>query len=364
MDKKIKTLKKRIDKIAKSLQIDKLESRLGKLQTKSMEEDFWNNRQQATQIMQEISEIENQIKRVNEIKKSLNEIKEFWNLMKQEDAEDKEEIQKDLDKIEDNISKFETQQFLSGKYDKNDAILSIHSGQGGTEANDWTEMLLRMYLRYCENQGWQTSILHQVQGDEAGLGTVTIEVKGEYAFGYLKNERGTHRLIRLSPFNAQNLRQTSFAGVEVLPVLEDVDVEDIEIPESDIDFKAVRAGGPGGQYTNKTSTAVTLTHTPTDITVNCSSQRSQHQNRKKAMQMLKAKLWEKKQAKEEEIKDDLKGEHKIAAWGNQIRNYILHPYKLVKDLRTDIEVTDPEAVLDGELDKFIDAEIRLKKSEV
>jgi peptide chain release factor 2 len=359
MDKKISQLQKRIDKISKSLELPKLKSRLGELQTKSMEKDFWDNRKEAQQVMQEISDINEKADSVAKLKKSLSDLAQYWELMQEEDSEDKKEIEKELKEIETKIEKFETRQFLSGPYDKNDAILSIHSGQGGTEANDWSEMLLRMYLRYAENQGWKTEIVHQVKGDEVGLSTVTVEISGKYAFGYLQNEQGAHRLIRLSPFNAQNLRQTSFAGVEVLPVLQDTDVEDIEIPESDIEFKAVRAGGPGGQYTNKTSTAVTLTHIPTEISVSCSSQRSQHQNRETAMKMLKSKLWERKRAKEEKIKDDIKGEHKIAAWGNQIRNYILHPYKLVKDLRTNVEVTDPEGVLDGDLDKFIDAEIRL-----
>ncbi len=238
-------------------------------------------------------------------------------------------------------------------------MLSIHAGQGGTEANDWAEMLLRMYLRYAEKQGWKTEVLHQVKGEEAGISTVTIEITGPYAFGYLKNEKGTHRLVRLSPYNAQNLRQTSFAGVEVVPVIESTDEKAIEIKPEDIEFKAVRASGPGGQNVNKTSTAVTIKHISTGIVVHASNQRSQLQNKENALRMLRAKLFELEQQKEQEEMSKIKGEHKVAAWGNQIRNYVLQPYKLVKDLRTGIESTDPESVLDGEIDKFIEAEIRL-----
>ena len=217
---------------------------------------------------------------------------------------------------------------------------------------------MRMYLRYAEKKGWSTEVIHMQKGDEAGISTVTIEISGSYAYGYLKFEKGAHRLVRLSPFNAQNLRQTSFAGVEVLPVLETSDETDVEIPDEEIEFKAVRSGGPGGQHVNKTSTAVVLTHTPTGITVQSSSQRSQHQNREAAMKLLRAKLWEKEMEKKTAEQQQLKGEHKIAAWGNQIRNYVLHPYKLVKDLRTKIEHADPEAVLDGDLDEFITTQIR------
>ncbi|HVX92783.1 MAG TPA: peptide chain release factor-like protein, partial [Candidatus Dojkabacteria bacterium] len=239
------------------------------------------------------------------------------------------------------------------------AILSIHAGQGGTEANDWAEMLMRMYVRFCERMGWKCQIVHMVQGTEAGISTVTLNISGPFAFGKLKRESGTHRLVRQSPFNAQSLRQTSFAGVEVMPVISEEDNE-IVIRDEDIDFKAVRASGAGGQHVNKTSSAVQITHIPTGISVHSSEQRDQFQNKKAALAILKAKLWQIEEDKRAEEMARIKGVHKIAGWGNQIRNYVLHPYKLVKDLRTGVETSNPEAVLDGDLEAFIDAQVRLK----
>lgn len=360
MDQQIEELKRRIKTVEESLDVPALKSRHGELLTKSMEENFWKNQQGAKAVMQEIAIIEDKLKTLDELSKQAIDLEEYWNLMKQEgQREATDEVQKEYEAIDDRLKKFELLLFLSGKYDTSNALLSIHAGQGGTEANDWAEMLLRMYLRYAEKQGWKTEVLHQVKGEEAGISTVTIEITGPYAFGYLKNEKGTHRLVRLSPYNAQNLRQTSFAGVEVVPVIESTDEKAIEIKPEDIEFKAVRASGPGGQNVNKTSTAVTIKHISTGIVVHASNQRSQLQNKENALRMLRAKLFELEQQKEQEEMSKIKGEHKVAAWGNQIRNYVLQPYKLVKDLRTGIESTDPESVLDGEIDKFIEAEIRL-----
>jgi peptide chain release factor 2 len=215
-----------------------------------------------------------------------------------------------------------------------------------------------MYKRYAEKKEWTVNVLNIVPGTETGYSSVTLEITGKYVFGYLKKESGVHRLVRLSPFNAQNLRQTSFAGVEVIPIIEEDD-KDIEIPSTDIEFKAVRAGGPGGQHVNKTSSAVQITHIPTGITVQSSERRDQSQNRESAMRMLKAKLWKIREEEKEKEIQGIKGEYKIAGWGNQIRNYVLHPYKLVKDLRTGVETSNPEAVLDGDLDLFIEAELRI-----
>jgi peptide chain release factor 2 len=274
-------------------------------------------------------------------------------------AENSEELLEDHADIHRRIKEFEKLKFLSGKYDNHDALLSIHAGQGGTESNDWSEMLLRMYQMYCDRKGWKYKVEEIESGSEAGITHATMRIVGEYVYGMLKKEHGTHRLVRISPYNAQGLRQTTFAGVEVVPVIEKVE-KDIEIPESDIEFKAVRSGGPGGQSVNKTSSAVQITHIPTGITVHSSTHRSQAQNRENAISILKSKLARILEDEKIEEIDKIKGDYKKASWGNQIRNYVLHPYKLVKDLRTNVESNDPESVLDGELDEFIEAQLRIQ----
>ncbi len=359
MDSTLATYKERLSLLTASLEPEKLASRKGELQTLSMEPDFWTNQDHAKAVMREINVIDETLHQLDEITTTYNNVREYWELSRKDDPDSAEQdIINELDILEKKISAFELRQFLSSPYDQRDALLSIHSGQGGTEANDWVEMLMRMYLRFAEKKGWTSEVLHMVRGDQAGIGTVSMQISGPYAYGYLKGELGTHRLVRISPFNAQGLRQTSFAGVEVLPVLEGNDAADLVIPEEDLEFKATKSGGPGGQNVNKRSTAVTITHKPTGITIHSTTQRSQHQNREYAMRLLKAKLWELKQNEQNDEKAKLKGEHKIAGWGNQIRNYVLHPYKLVKDLRTETESSNPDAVLDGDLDLFVEAYLR------
>lgn len=351
----LEKLKQDIEDTVKDLNIADKRSRLGELETESMGSTFWNNQESARKIMSEIENLREEIKTAEELESQIDTLLQIYEI-----AEESEHaaMLDEVKTLEERFLQFQTFKFLAGKYDQNDVILSIHSGQGGTEANDWTEMILRMYKRYVEKKGWSFEVLHMVPGSEAGLSTATMVIHGRYAYGSLKREAGTHRLVRLSPFNSQNLRQTSFAGVEVMPLIEESD-NTIEIKESDLEFKAVKAGGAGGQHVNKTSSAVQITHLPSGITVHNSEHRSQAQNRKAALNILKAKLWLIEEEKREAELAKLKGEHKIAGWGNQIRNYVLHPYKLVKDLRTSVESNNPESVLDGEIQNFIDAEIRI-----
>ena len=352
----IKKIEEKIKEIKESLNIDSKKIILKSLEEESSNQNLWEDQKHAQEVLTQISEIKEEIQQIESIEK---EISSLISLIDEEDPSVKELIAEEYYNLTRRINEFELLKFLSGRYDYCNATMSIHSGQGGVEAEDWSEMLFRMYTMYIEKKGWEYNITNIIKGAEAGIATVTFVVIGKYAYGMLKREHGTHRLVRLSPFNAQNLRQTSFAGVEVIPILKDLE-KDIQIPDSDIEFKAVRASGPGGQKVNKTSSAVQITHIPTGIVVMCSEERSQLQNRQKAMEILKGKLW--KIMEENRLKEisDIKGDYKLAGWGNQIRNYILHPYKLVKDLRTGVESTDPQSVLDGNIEKFLEAQLRIQ----
>jgi len=281
--------------------------------------------------------------------------------IEENDQSFREEIQHDIEKISSRLNELETRLTLSDEYDSRAAILTIHAGAGGTESQDWAEMLLRMYIRWAERHKYKAEILDVSAGDEAGIKSVTLEIRGDYAYGYLKSEHGVHRLVRLSPFNADHARHTSFVLIEVLPEAEEE--TDIKINPADLKIDTFRSSGPGGQHMQKTSSAVRITHLPTGLVVSCQSQRSQRQNKESALKVLLARLLQIERNKREAEKVKLKGKRIEAGWGNQIRSYVLHPYKMVKDHRTDYETSDTAAVLDGELDEFINAYLRSKVGE-
>jgi peptide chain release factor 2 len=345
-DLNIEELNEKLKNLKISLDIPKKELELKKLESLSTDPKLWDDQDNARLIMQQLAAVKDELDEIKDVSDTLEILNE---------VEDVEELKK----IAKLIAKLELKSYLSGPHDDKNAIITIHAGQGGTEAMDWTAMLFRMYLRYCERKGLTTETIDSTQGEEAGLKSVTFEIKGRYAYGYLKREAGTHRLVRQSPFNANDLRQTSFALVEVLPDLEATDLPEVQIKDEELDWQFTRAGGHGGQNVNKVSTAVRLTHLPTGIVITARTERFQEQNRKIALGLLRAKLWIRQQEIEKNNLKDIKGEYKPASWGNQIRSYVLHPYKMVKDLRTEVESSNPDSVLDGELDEFINAELKI-----
>ena len=337
--------------------IPNLEMELRELEKETMQEGFWNDQKNSNKVLTEIKSRKNKINKYKEIYGELKNILELIELVEIEQDEALEsEIISDSKKISKEIENFELQTLLSGKYDANNAILTLHPGAGGTESQDWAEMLYRMYSRWATKNGYNVNELDYLEGDEAGIKSVTFEVTGENAYGYLKGEMGVHRLVRISPFDSGGRRHTSFASLEVIPEIED-DVE-LYINPDDIKMDVYRASGAGGQHINKTSSAVRLTHIPTGIVVACQTQRSQIQNRENAMKMLKSKLLDLKERENKETIDELKGVQRDIAWGSQIRSYVFCPYTMVKDHRTNYETGNIEAVMNGEIDGFIEAYLK------
>ena len=337
--------------------IARLEKELQELENKTTKEGFWNDQKESNKILAEIKSRKNKVTKYKELTVEINNIKELIELVEiEQDESFFNEINSSTKRIAKEIENFELQTLLSGKYDANNAILTLHPGAGGTESQDWAEMLYRMYSRWASRKGYEVKELDYLEGDEAGIKSVTFEVNGENAYGYLKGEMGVHRLVRISPFDSGGRRHTSFASLEVIPEIED-DVE-LYINPDDIKMDVYRASGAGGQHINKTSSAVRLTHIPTGIVVACQTQRSQIQNRENAMKMLKSKLLDLKERENKETIDELKGVQRDIAWGSQIRSYVFCPYTMVKDHRTNFETGNIEAVMNGEIDDFIEAYLK------
>lgn len=339
--------------------IEKLENRLQKLEAETVKEEFWQKDSKETgKILAEIKQIKNKVvqyRKTEQETENLIELTELANLDNDEDVA--KDIIKSTAKLENEVEKLELQTLLSGKYDKNNAILTLHPGAGGTESQDWAEMLYRMYTRWAVKNGYEVKELDYLEGEEAGVKSVTFEIIGENAYGYMKGEMGVHRLVRISPFDAGGRRHTSFASLEVLPEITD-DIS-IDINPDDLRIDTYRASGAGGQHINKTSSAVRITHIPTNTVVACQSERSQIQNRETAMKMLKSKLLNLKEKEQKKTIDELKGVQKDIAWGSQIRSYVFCPYTLVKDHRTNYEVGNVESVMDGNIDGFIEAYLKM-----
>nr|WP_242859295.1 peptide chain release factor 2 [Caloramator mitchellensis] len=353
----IEPMKKILNEVGASLDIAKLKEEHAKLEEKMQDADFWGNVEEAQKVVQRAKSIKDKIDRYESLLKRVEDLEVLIELCdEEEDYSHLEEITNERVDIEKKIEAFRIETMLSGEYDKNNAILTIHAGAGGTEACDWASMLLRMYTRWAEGKGYKVETVDFLPGDEAGVKSVTLEITGEYAYGYLKAEKGVHRLVRISPFDAAGKRHTSFASIEVLPEI--TEEQDIEIRDEDLKIDTYRSGGAGGQYVNKTESAIRITHIPTGIIVSCQTERSQHSNREMAMKMLKSKLIEMKERERKEKIEDLTGDQKDIGWGSQIRSYVFQPYTLVKDHRTGVEIGNIQAVMDGEIDEFINAYLK------
>ncbi|HHY36234.1 MAG TPA: peptide chain release factor 2 [Firmicutes bacterium] len=354
----LQSLQEKLAEVRESLDIAGKEARIAALEEEAARPGFWEDPAAAQEVMQELTRHRDAVQGFRQVEKELEELEVLAQLGEEEgDQETLGEVAAALEGLQARVERMELAALLHGDYDGHNAIVALHAGAGGTEAQDWVGMLLRMYTRWAEDNGFQVEVLDLLPGEEAGVKSATILVSGENAYGYLKGEMGVHRLVRISPFDASGRRHTSFAAVEVLPEVKDDELE-VEIKPQDLRIDTFRASGAGGQHVNKTDSAVRITHLPTGIVVTCQGERSQHANRARAMKILQARLFERERRARESELDQLRGEQQEIAWGSQIRSYVFQPYKLVKDHRTGVEVGNAEGVMDGNLDPFIFAYLR------
>jgi peptide chain release factor 2 len=357
------SLRERLAEANRFLDSDRLHERQSQLEKQASEPGLWDDADHAREVTTELQRVNEDIEQLASLAEQLSDAETLNELIDEEEDESlRPEVEESIASLSRRLQTLELRSLFAGEFDDGDAVGEIHAGAGGTDAQDWAEMMLRMYSRWAERRGFEMEIEEATEGQEAGLLSATFIVKGRYAFGLLAAERGVHRLVRISPFDAQHRRQTSFASLDVVPFIEDVSGE-VEIDEKDLRIDTYRSSGAGGQHVNKTDSAVRLTHLPTGIVVSCQNQRSQHQNKAKAMQVLGAKLAERQRAEHQATLDQLSGDRTDNAWGNQIRSYVMAPYQLVKDLRSNEETGNVEAVLDGDLDDFMEAELRRRAAE-
>lgn len=356
-------LEKRHGLAVVALGLEASRARVAEIEGDMGDPGFWSDQEIARRKAQEVAELKKEVEAWDTVKKDIDAARDLVALAQDGSTEDQSAAEQVITDLEKRFAAMEFQMLFSGAYDTRGAIVSFHAGAGGTDANDWVAMLLRMISRFAEREGFSVEVLDESRGEEAGYKSVTVAIRGRYAYGYLRSEAGVHRLVRISPFDAEKMRHTTFALIEVLPEFDDVDASSIDLNMDDVRVDTFMSSGKGGQSVNTTYSAVRVTHEPTGISVSCQNERSQLQNKTIALNVLRAKLYQLMVAARAEKLSDIKGEHKTAAWGNQIRSYVLHPYKMVKDHRTEVETSDTDAVLDGDLGMFIEAFLRKDATE-